>query len=349
MKIITVLALAVLSCSPAIAAPVADASEQGSQALRAVLQDVVRAGPRLVAVGERGVVLLSDDNGQHWRQGAVPVRNTLTATDFVNDTTGWAIGHGGVVLHSSDGGENWKIQWDGQRLAEEELKQASISGDEKRVAHAKQLVADGADKPFLDIQFEDSSNGIVVGAYGIAMATTDGGRNWHSIMGLLPNPEGLHLYAIARRGDLIVIAGERGLLLRSRDGGKSFESVDSPYQGSFFTAAYLSDGRILLGGLRGNLFSSVDQASSFTALPSLAPVSYTTIREVGGRVLMINQAGLLTQSRTENFDPQIVQTPPGNPLFSVTEAADGHLVGVGLVGAVRLDSNTSTPALRTEP
>ncbi|MDP2022176.1 MAG: hypothetical protein Q8L16_14910, partial [Hydrogenophaga sp.] len=43
------------------------------KALGAAMLAVTRAGSRLVAVGERGTVLLSDDHGQHWRQAAVPV------------------------------------------------------------------------------------------------------------------------------------------------------------------------------------------------------------------------------------------------------------------------------------
>ena len=77
------------------------------RATGSVLLDVTRAGQRLVAVGERGHVLYSDDNGQNWQQGAVPVSVTLTAVHFPGAQKGWAVGHDGVVLHSQDGGENW--------------------------------------------------------------------------------------------------------------------------------------------------------------------------------------------------------------------------------------------------
>ena len=44
-------------------------------ALRSTLLDVASAGQRLVAVGERGHVLLSDDQGKTWRQArTVPTR-----------------------------------------------------------------------------------------------------------------------------------------------------------------------------------------------------------------------------------------------------------------------------------
>ncbi|MCX7168911.1 MAG: glycosyl hydrolase, partial [Proteobacteria bacterium] len=49
------------------------ASPSGKHATVSVLAAVARAGNRLVAVGERGIVLLSDDNGVTLRQAKVPV------------------------------------------------------------------------------------------------------------------------------------------------------------------------------------------------------------------------------------------------------------------------------------
>jgi len=205
----------------------------------AVLLDVNKAGSRLVAVGERGVVLLSDDGGQHWRQSASPISTTLTSVQFVDSRNGWAVGHSGVVLHSSDGGESWQLQLDGKQAAALELQAAQYSGDSKRIAVAQRLSADGADKPLLVVNFVDAKHGVALGAYGLALMTKDGGNTWQSWMGDLPNPRGLHLYAMARNGDEIIIAGEQGLLLHSIDSGLTFEALKSPYEGSYFAAAIL--------------------------------------------------------------------------------------------------------------
>src|SRR4051794_13611808 len=66
---------------------------QSAKALGAATLAVTRAGPRLVAVGERGTVLLSDDAGASWRQAPVPVQVTLTTVRFIDERTGWAAGH----------------------------------------------------------------------------------------------------------------------------------------------------------------------------------------------------------------------------------------------------------------
>lgn len=319
---------------------------QGPQALRAVLLDVARAGQRLVSVGERGVVLLSDDNGVTWHQAmAVPVSVTLTAVQFVDEHNGWAVGHAGVVLHSEDGGEHWTLQLEGQRAAALEQQAAEASGDASRVTAAQRLVADGADKPLLALSFADAQHGLVVGAYGLALETADGGRTWQSGMGRLPNPRGLHLYALARQGADLYVAGEQGLLLRSRDGGAHFDALEGPYDGSYFAATVLPNGRLLVGGLRGSLFASDDGGASFQALANPIPASLNGIRVAGDQLLLANQAGVLLRSGLDHFAAQPLPVSEGLPLTAAITAADGAIVAVGLAGARRVaPSSHSTTA-----
>ncbi len=47
-----------------------------------------RAGDRLVAVGQRGHIVVSNDGGATWKQSPVPVSSDLTAVYFVNDKQG---------------------------------------------------------------------------------------------------------------------------------------------------------------------------------------------------------------------------------------------------------------------
>ena len=102
------------------------------KALGAAMLAVTRAGSRLVAVGERGTVLLSDDHGQHWRQAAVPVQVTLTCVTFADERHGWAAGHLGTILHSDDGGQTWRKQLDGITAAARMAEAARGSGDFSR-------------------------------------------------------------------------------------------------------------------------------------------------------------------------------------------------------------------------
>src|SRR5690606_33173407 len=114
-----------------------------------------------------------------WRQAVTPVSTTLTSVSFVDARLGWAAEHAGTILHTADGGATWTLQADGRGIARQV--QASVSDQDVRMAAvAAQLVADGPDKPFLDIQFSDARHGVAVGAYGLAIRTADGGRSWQS-------------------------------------------------------------------------------------------------------------------------------------------------------------------------
>ncbi|MCI0916275.1 BNR domain-containing protein [Pseudomonas stutzeri] len=318
---------------------------QVPNAKRAVFSDIARAGERLVAVGERGLILLSDDNGQHWQQASVPVSVGLTAVEFVDAEQGWAVGHAGVVLASSDGGANWAVQLDGSRAAQLELSsaQAALNGAsdadaaEARVGAAQRLVEDGADKPFLNLHFTDAHNGLVIGAYGMAFQTRDGGRSWQSRMGQIDNPMGLHLYAVAQQGQDWYLAGEQGFLARSADAGAHFQQLESPYEGTFFTLSVRADGSLLLGGLKGHAFVLRDAGSRVEPLAVTMPVSFSDSASLSdGRTLLANQAGALFSVAADGTRLQLFSPPAGKPLAALTQAADGSLVAAGFTGLSRL-------------
>ena len=160
-KIVAALCGALL-LAPAGAAPSALTQPAiiSAKAGSAVMLAVARAGTRLVAVGERGIVQLSDNNGSSWRQVATPVQVSLAAVQFVNERSGWAVGHLGVVLHTDDGGLTWRKQLDGIEAAELMVRAATSTEDKAAAAHMRD---DGPDKPFLDLYFQDENTGYDVG------------------------------------------------------------------------------------------------------------------------------------------------------------------------------------------
>jgi len=305
---------------------------------RAALLGLAQAGARVIAVGERGVVLLSDDAGQHWRQAAsVPVSTTLTAVQFVGERSGWAVGHQGVVLRSDDAGEHWARQLDGQAAAQLMLQDAQAHADAKAVAEAQRAVQEGADKPLLALHFANEREGFVVGAFNLMLATGDGGQSWQAVSSRLPNPKGAHLYAIRRDGDDLLLAGEQGLLLHSSDAGGHFERIATPYAGSFFGVTREADGAWLVAGLRGNVLRSADAGKSWTALSGPAPVSVTAVlRDAQGRVLLANQAGQLLAPVAGASQLRLVDTSPAQQPASLLQLADGTLLIAGWNGITRL-------------
>jgi photosystem II stability/assembly factor-like uncharacterized protein len=88
---------------------------------KSLLQDIARAGDRLIVVGERGHIAYSDDNGKSWQQADDPTRAMLNAVFFISPEEGWAVGHDGLVLHTTDSGKNWVIQLDGLKFTRQRM------------------------------------------------------------------------------------------------------------------------------------------------------------------------------------------------------------------------------------
>lgn len=315
---------------------------------RAALLAAAAAGQRLVAVGERGVVALSDDAGKSWRQArSVPTSATLTSVRFVDGSNGWAVGHGGVILTSANGGEQWLLQADGRPLAvsaQSAAEARAAAGDARSPALLKegsQLVADGPDKPLFDLHFTDSRRGVVVGAYNLFFETTDGGKSWASALDRLDNPKSQHLYAIGTRGDTWLLAGEQGLLFRSCDGGKTFQRLASPYAGSWFALAAPAQGEWIVAGLRGHVFRSTDDGERWVAVAGAPPATFVSATALpDGSVLLANQAGQIFTCKGAGG---LVALPVPNlpSLSQVLPLAGGDLLAVGLAGAIRLPGKSS--------
>lgn len=314
---------------------------QARAPLGAVFLDATYAGERLVAVGERGIVLLSDDAGKTWRQAKVPASVTLTRVRFSSAMTGWAVGHYGTVLRTADGGETWERQLDGTmaaRLAlaaaKAQVRAAPSDGNAKRhLIEAERLVKDGPDKPFLDLHFFDDKHGIIVGAFNLMFDTEDGGNTWRPLLDRLDNPKGLHLYALAGSGDTLYLAGEHGLVFRSDDRGRTYARLNTPYSGSYFALALPRPGEVLLAGLRGNAFRSRDQGATWEKVEGAPPVSITAITKLADQtVLLANHAGQLFVSRSGPLER--LPAPALPPFAAVLPLHDGSLLGVGVRGVV---------------
>ena len=289
------------------------------KASRSLLLDITHAGKRLVAVGDRGHIVYSDDQGKTWTQAKVPTRQLLTAVYFVDETHGWAVGHDAQILASSDGGETWVKQFE----------------DLKREA------------PLLDLWFKDLSTGIAVGAYGALLQTTDGGLHWNDIGERLNNEDQYHLNGIASVKDAgLFIVGEMGSMFRSADDGQTWEKLEGPYQGSLFGAIGTSQANTLLAyGLRGNLFRSTDFGRHWEQIPlqgERGPLEFSIANASllpDSSIVLVGNGGSLMRS-TDDGETFIVSSRPDRlSLAGVAQNGKGNLILVGQ-GGVHVTSLT---------
>jgi hypothetical protein len=169
------------------------------------LNSVTTADKRLIAVGARGLIIVSDNAGATWTQVSTPVSSDLLAVHFPTAKQGWAVGHDGVILHSADGGGSWVKQFDGNAASKmliEHFDKLAAAGDETATSFQEGIklnYQDGPEQALMGVWFSDENNGVVVGTFGTLLATHDGGKTWESWMERADNPEFLH-YLRARPG-----------------------------------------------------------------------------------------------------------------------------------------------------
>jgi photosystem II stability/assembly factor-like uncharacterized protein len=287
--------------------------------------DLAVAGQRLVAVGERGHVMLSDDHGASWRQAkSVPTRVLLTAVYFVDAEYGWAVGHDETILNTADGGETW----------------------------IRTHFAPEAQQPLLDLWFANRVSGIAVGADGAYFTTNDGGRHWSSAKFSPPpvaaaNPAGetpldeeappdYHLNRIVGVGNRLYVAAEGGKLYRSDDRGASWRALPSPYQGSFFGLVPIRGDGLLAFGLRGHLFRSADAGETWHALDSHTTSMLTDGIAINDlRVVIGGLAGVLLVSADAGETFKLTQQDDRRGMSALLPGPAGAVVVAG-EGGVRI-------------
>jgi photosystem II stability/assembly factor-like uncharacterized protein len=338
--------------APAPAAPMAIppddpsmlSSEIMPRASRSLLLDVTHTAAGFFVVGERGHVLSSSD-GKTWTQQTVPTRSTLTSITTADGQL-WAAGHDGLILHSADGGQTWTAQ---------HRDPYQLQPQEDPADHDPQQGS-----PLLDILFTDANTGIAIGANSLMLMTNDGGVTWTAKQALPQAPAATaaapvadaagvfsqdqltlgaetdpHFNAIARAGSgALVIVGERGTFVRSRDGGTTWQKAAFPYAGSMFGVLSWDGDHILAFGLRGNVYESDDLGDTWRKVDSGVNSSLIGGQALanGGAILVGSNGVVLIRKDKDspfvlsNFQNAAGETPV---LANAFEAGNGQFLLIG--------------------
>jgi photosystem II stability/assembly factor-like uncharacterized protein len=318
--------------------PLSSPAIQSEKAVNGMFTGLASAGQRLVAVGQRGHIFYSDDNGTRWKQTEAPVSSDLVAVQFPSPTQGWAVGHDGVVLHSDNKGETWTRQLDGRQVGQIMIEhyQQQAAPDEALLADAQRMIDEGADKPFLDVWFANEKTGYVIGAFNLIFRTDDGGRTWVPLMDRTDNPGALNFYGMRAIGSDLFIVGEQGLVLKLDPTSQRFVGVPTPYSGSYFGVTG-TPGAVLVYGLRGNVYRSVDHGSNWekVELGLSSSITASTVT-ADGRIILVSQAGHVLISSDEGMT--FTQKPQERlgPAAAAQATGSGSVVVAGAQGLRQL-------------
>ncbi|QDZ91037.1 hypothetical protein D0436_11490 [Shewanella decolorationis] len=315
--------------SPSFSAVSETFSQIQPLAASSLVLDIAHAGQRLVAVGERGHVLVLKDT---WQQVSTPTSAQLTKVFFLNEKLGWAVGHDATILHTQDGGQTWSLQMQSTEI----------------------------EKPFLDVLFLNEQDGMAIGAYGLFYRTHDGGKTWAeefheellaeedvSYLAELKNSD--QAAYLTERASLLphfnrmivlndgrlLLVGELGLVAVSADKGKTFTRTGFDYDGSMFNAIQLQDA-VYVMGLRGHVFKADLSLGQWDEIeiPVQSSINGALVNS-DTSLYLVGNAGVVIQLNQDD-SASIVTRRQGENLVSIAKDNQGNVWLSGSQGLLTL-------------
>ena len=281
----------------------------------ALILDIAQTSDRIIAVGEHGLILYSNNMAESWLLAVSSTDVLLTSVFFLNQNKGWITGHHGTILYTNDGGLNWHIQ------------HANLKSD-----------------PLFDILFINEKQGIAIGAYGSYLTTNDGGENWRRSKII---DDDFHLYAITSTIDnTFYIAGESGILLKSVD-FNTWQKMTIPYEGTLLTLisgknAASGKKHITAAGLRGNIIQSTNDGLNWKLISSetIAPLQGGTSLK-NGKLIFGGSGGSLVVSNSPNEKFHRIFFPINYSISKIIQISDTDLLISGSFGLRKTHINIS--------
>lgn len=198
-----------------------------------------RGRGRLVAVGHAGTILAGADGGRRWRsRNARPLRQAEDV-DFVTARAGWAAARGRIMA-STDGGVRW----------------TRVDADSR------------ASDEWDAIEMVDGTHGCAVGQDGDAdmgdeaiIARMGAGGKWRTVL--------RHGYPPLNDVDLADAevgwtVGDSGTILRTTDGGATWQPQDAGYAGFLGAVCALDRSRVWAAGAHGTILRTSDGGLHWT-------------------------------------------------------------------------------------
>lgn len=294
-------------------------------------------------------------NGLAWSSGVeVDALRSGTAHEALFgldvDAKRWvSVGGSGAWLQSDDRGKTWVKQETGTDLALLDVSlgtQRDVAvGQMGTVVMCRQIKCSvsniGTVERLMAVAQHASGDMVVVGGFGTAFRSVDGGQSWQSIspdwqsfteQGLQP-----HLYDVAILDNgAIVMVGEFGLIIRSSDQGVTWETLHSGAESIF--SIEISDSETAYAVGQGNtVLRSMDSGQSWARISAVGTSNWLSVRSSGaGQIYVAGMREMISSSDAGEHWESVNDPTVGMLWFAslqVTPTA-GQVLGVGQAGTV---------------
>jgi photosystem II stability/assembly factor-like uncharacterized protein len=249
------------------------------------------------ACGHDGVVLTTDDGGRTWTE-------QLKGMDFAN-----------ILLRHYE-----KAAAAGQSGAAENLQSIKLS------------FAAGPEQPVLGVWFDNETTGWAVSTFGMILGTTDAGKSWSPWMDQVDNVDLLHFYSIAGVAGAVYITSERGRLFKLDRARRRFVAIDTGYQGGLFGVIGTPEVLIAFGLQGTALRSKDGGATWQRLETGLRVGLNAGVALPDRRMVMVSQDGRLLVTADQGSSFQLTRVPRPGLLTGIAVAEPSQLIVVGFNG-----------------
>jgi photosystem II stability/assembly factor-like uncharacterized protein len=224
---------------------------------------------RCVAVGQNGIVYLSENKGESWLKKNSTIVEDLFSVSRFNQNSLVAVGKNGKMVVSVDFGLTWTSK------------------------------ASGTSANLNDVFFVNELTGFVVGDQGTILKTLDSGNTWVK----LPITSVTQWNGVTFTSPLIgYVVGDEGSMMKTVNGGESWEVLNSGFTKNLRKVAFSPlDVRVIVAvGDSAAVVRTANSGLTF-ARPSLGVTNFRHLKNLGfrpgtGNVLSLGQDGYIITS-----------------------------------------------------
>ena len=217
-----------------------------------------------VAVGERGTVRYSSDNGSSWDNGTSGTTREFYEIAY-GDNTFVAVGQSGRHSYSSNNGTSWDNgTWSdtdhvtGVEFGNNIFIGSSSTNLTKSTDNGANWTPIGAGLKVYDVAFGNSIF-VACGAEGAIVTTSDNGSSWTT---RTSGASTSTLYGITFGNNQFFSVGSSGKLIKSINNGSSWSTVDSTVTKSLYSIVFGNSTFVGVG--YKTVIVSTDNGSTFT-------------------------------------------------------------------------------------
>lgn len=262
------------------------------------------------AVGERGVLIQTQNGGQLWTSNDSQVERNINSIKFSSPDVIWAVGNAGIIIRSEDNGAVWKevstgtYIWNIYGIDFITQNIGWVVGPNKKIMKSTDggatwsLQASSGSETLHEIFFVNDQKGWTVGEWGLILHTSDGGTNWVEQTSGTRN----FLQSLYFLNDQVgwicggPITTDSSIILQTIDGGTTWTKQTCPGNATLHDIFFVDNQIGWAVGENGTITTTIDGGTTWACIPNGRIEDFYTVHFVSPEIGWICGSSILKTS-----------------------------------------------------